>query len=352
MTIVKKPRAKRKLTDISFEKEGAHIALVSKDQGGPANGRDTALVLKATAGFSEEFLEKAQRIKIEMELPQFLEKFFYVYCEDSKLLAKMMGYDPELASEDSFFMSFWEWRKKQYPDTDYYNLPEATDAEYQDYISTRLESIEVIKSLQDVDSLPEALSKLSEEDYLKMLRDQERVEKAFKVEDAVKALPLLKKTEVQLQVKPNVEQSTKSKDGETMSDVNKTEAETVQKSQFEEVQKQLRDVKEALEKANEQLEVVRKEKEEAIAKARLEKMKEAVKDEAKALVLFKATGTASDADFEEVLKALTSLQVQADDNDLFKEKGAESDAGNASEKESAVAKAVKAELAKNAKAAK
>uniref|UniRef100_A0AAU6VXM5 Uncharacterized protein n=2 Tax=unclassified bacterial viruses TaxID=12333 RepID=A0AAU6VXM5_9VIRU len=39
--------AKRRLTDIKFEHEGAHVALVGKHQGGPANGI-TTLVFKAT----------------------------------------------------------------------------------------------------------------------------------------------------------------------------------------------------------------------------------------------------------------------------------------------------------------
>lgn len=50
--------AKRRLTDISFEHDGAHVALVGKFQGGPANGV-TTLVLKATDDISEEALEKA-----------------------------------------------------------------------------------------------------------------------------------------------------------------------------------------------------------------------------------------------------------------------------------------------------
>ena len=35
-----KQKAKRALKDITFEHDGAHIALVSKEQGGPAHGHD------------------------------------------------------------------------------------------------------------------------------------------------------------------------------------------------------------------------------------------------------------------------------------------------------------------------
>ena len=50
--------AKRRLTDISFEHEGAHVALVSIHQGGPANGV-TTLITKATNNIGSEELEKA-----------------------------------------------------------------------------------------------------------------------------------------------------------------------------------------------------------------------------------------------------------------------------------------------------
>lgn len=45
---VTKPRAKRKLSAISFEQESAHLALVSKQQGGGANNRNFSLLLKAS----------------------------------------------------------------------------------------------------------------------------------------------------------------------------------------------------------------------------------------------------------------------------------------------------------------
>lgn len=51
-------KAKRRLTDISFDHEGAHVALVGKFQGGPANGM-TTLITKATDDISEEALDKA-----------------------------------------------------------------------------------------------------------------------------------------------------------------------------------------------------------------------------------------------------------------------------------------------------
>ncbi|MEG2307295.1 MAG: hypothetical protein RSB94_08150, partial [Erysipelotrichaceae bacterium] len=60
MTTENKRVAKRRLVDIDFSKEGAHLALVHKDQGGAANGY-TTLVMKATDKYSPEFIQKASQ---------------------------------------------------------------------------------------------------------------------------------------------------------------------------------------------------------------------------------------------------------------------------------------------------
>lgn len=148
-------KAKRKLSDISFEKEGAHVALTSKTQGGPANGHDYALVLKAN-NFSEEFVQKMQQVRVTMELPDFLHKFFGMYGDDCEILASMMGYEK--------------------PESEEYAEPMES---YKDYIQSKMEAFEIMKSAHEADSLADVLSGLDETEYLAMLNDQERIEKAF-----------------------------------------------------------------------------------------------------------------------------------------------------------------------------
>ena len=53
MTTAKPVKAKRKLSELTFEHENAHVALVSKEQGHGANGHHYALVMKSS-GFSQE----------------------------------------------------------------------------------------------------------------------------------------------------------------------------------------------------------------------------------------------------------------------------------------------------------
>lgn len=63
MTI--KSKTKRKLSEIDFSREDAHIALVSKEQGGPANGADYALILKAV---------NPEDAPVEIQIEQEIEK--------------------------------------------------------------------------------------------------------------------------------------------------------------------------------------------------------------------------------------------------------------------------------------
>lgn len=159
----KRPKAKRRLTNISFEAQGSHLALVSAEQGGAANGHNYAVVTKSTKQFSDEFFEKSAKIRVTMDFPDFLQKFFGMYYEDAEILARLLGLEePEEEGEDS---------------------EEETKAQvesYEDYIQSKLEQFEILKSLYDTDSIPEVLSTCSEDEYLGLLRDQERLEKAFR----------------------------------------------------------------------------------------------------------------------------------------------------------------------------
>jgi hypothetical protein len=396
-------KAKRKLSDISFEKEGAHVALTSKQQGGPANGHDYALVLKANK-FSEEFVQKMQQVRVTMELPDFLRKFFSVYYEDAEVLARMMGYEkPEMTEE-------------------------VKTQDYEDYIQSKLEAFEILKSANDSESLSQVLSDLDENEYLAMLNDQERIEKAFeelkkaykpKTGDMVqwnssggKATGKIERvmTEGTLDV-PDTEFSinasaenpatliriytdgeptetlvghkastltkvkksvtkesapTASADGNDTStnagveniegvstSVNKEElekskmedevkVETVEKAQFELVQKALEEQKVQLQKAMETIAQFEAEKKEAINKAKTEKVKAIVKDESKVEAIAKAAlSLESEDDFTAFLAAIEAMMTTVETSEMFVEKGASTQEETVV-KESAVAKLLKA----------
>jgi hypothetical protein len=320
-------KTKRKLSNISFETQGAHIALVSKDQGGPASGADYALVMKAV-NFSQEAIEKMQKIRVTMELPEFLRRFFNMYGDDVEVLARMMGYEKEEESEEL--------------------------ETYEDYIQSKLQAYEILKSLEEADELSAVLSELDETEYLALLQDQQLLEKAIKKVDKLqKSNAAASKAEQEdtsivgevnnKEVSSSVKQEELEKSN--MSQEVKTEKEVtvemVEKAALESIQKAFEEQKQALEKAMQTIAQFEADKKAAIEKARLSEMVSAVKDQAKAEILFKAVKEASDEDFQAVLKTLTEMAVAVEQSELFVEKGASGEEKPVVQ-ESAVAKLLKA----------
>lgn len=345
-----RPKAKRRLSDIDFSSDGCHIALVSKEQGGPASGHDYALVMKSTKQFSAEFIEKAQRVKVTMELDDFLQRFFHLYEDDALVLASMMGYVETDDEDEGVYegMSFWEWRKEQNPDVDVWSLPEPTAAEYQDYVATRMQGVELLKSLVSAESLPDALSKLTEDEYLSVLRDQERVETAIAKAEKAKTEPKTKKVIAKKVEKPQQTETVIKTVKETnmpgeQKTVAQVEVEVVEKAQLTELQKAFEAQKEMLEKAQALVATFEAEKKEALEKARFAALEGAVKDKAKAEVIFKAVKSVeSQEEFDAVVKALSELTAQVETSELFVEKGVSGEGEGSKAEESAVAKLLKA----------
>ena len=328
-------KAKRKLSDISFEKSTTHVALVSKDQGGGANGHNYALVLKA-ANFTDEHIQKASKIRVTMDITEFLQKFFGVYYTDSYILAQALGFDTT-------------------PDA------EKSDGTYEDYITSKVQSIEVLKSLHDAEDLKSVLASLDPDDYLAMLKDQETIEKALKKIDkqaktkSDKVTPVVTEsdTSTNASVEKSVEPSgsDKPKKEETMSTPNsqviEKEVEVIEKSQYTVLEKALEENRVALEKALEQVKAFEAEKKEAIAKAKTEKIQNIVKDEKKTAVLAKAAlSLESEDDFTAFVAAVQAMMTTVETSEMFVEKGAKVDTQEAAPKETAIEKALKAKFGK------
>lgn len=317
-------KAKRKLSEIDFTNQGAHLALVSESQGGPANGADYALIMKSVK-FSKEMIEKMQQVRVTMELPDFLQKFFYIYGEDAKVLAYMMGY-------------------KEPADTQAMEDAEAKD-EYQKWIEERASSFEILKSLNDSESLVEALSELTEDEYLEVIKSQSTLEKflidieknSVQAEQGDKAK--VKETKVNKKASPSKQKGK----------LNMEETEVVEKSQLDAVQKAFDEQKEKLEKALAALEALEAERKEAVEKQRKQKVVDVVKDEAKAEVLFKSLSKLEEADFEAVVSTLAEMQSVVEKSSLFEEKGVQVEDKVVATEESPVAKVIKARLKNQSK---
>ena len=312
-------KAKRKLSEISFDHEGAHLALCSKSQGA-ANNWNKALIMKGH-NFSPEFIQKMQQIQVTYELPDFLRKVMGMYYEDAELLARMIGYvEPEKEEED-----YDDW--------------------YENYIEEKLQSFTIIKALHEAKNLPDALSKLTEQDYLDVLQDQAMVEKALKKE-------LDKETEVSkadtsTKVENTKVEASASKKKNPKKETKMTqETEMVEKAKFVEIQKQFEDQKVALEKAMEQINKIEQEKKEAIVKSKTEAVKAVVKDEKQAAVVVKAALALEDqADFDALIAVFKSMNDLLEKSGLFQEQGVSAEAAE-DNKESKLAQVIKSKYAK------
>jgi len=332
-----KTKAKRVLKDVTFEHQGAHIALVSKEQGGPANGHDYALVLKSN-GFSKEAIQKMQQVQVTLELPEFLRRFFDMYYTDSEVLARLMGYVPPESNVDEYDSEAW--------------------------YTERLQSFTVMKSLNESGDLLKALALIDENEYLALLQDQVEVEKAFAKLDAEKkesdssasAVESENSTNagVEKSVEPSGSKVRKSKK-EIMptKNENTAEVEMIEKSALVSVQKALEDKQAELEKALASIAQFEAERKEAVIKSKTDQITSVVKDEKiQAAIVKAALSLESDDDFGAFLAAIQAMasavetsQEFVEKSALFQEQGASTSDVNDSQ-DSAVARVLKARLAK------
>ena len=331
-------KTKRVLKDIDFSQEDSHIALCHRSQG-VANQSDFVVALKSNS-FSEETIQKLKRVKVELEIPDFIQAFFKIEEEkDAKALAYLMGWTEDLSEE------------AMEPQMD-----------FEKWVASNMESFEIVKALKeaDVKDYPEILSKLDEWQYLTFLQEQQQFEQGLRKQ---KSNPAASATEFDANtstvqhevnkgkgVNPVVKQKAKKenpmsdKENEKQEDkaeiakveVNKAEftvvekqVEMIEKSEFQAVLKQMEDIKKQAEEAKVELQKAKElvikfeqEKQEQISKQRLADIETVVKNKEHAIVLHKALKETQAEEFSEVVKALAAISLQTAQSDLFVEKSA------------------------------
>lgn len=334
-------KTKRVLKDIDFSQEDSHIALCHRSQG-VANQSDFVVALKSNS-FSEETIQKLQRVKVELDIPDFIQAFFKIEEEkDAKALAYLMGWSEDLSQEAMEpQMDFDKW------------------------VASNMESFEIVKALKEaeVKDYPEILSKLDEWQYLTLLEEQQQFEQGLRKQ---KSNPAASATEFDAStstvqhevnkgkgVNPVVKQKAKketlmAKENEAgMANAEITvvekQVEMIEKSQFEAIQKQFQEQQEQLQKALATVEKFEQERLAQIEKQRLADLEAAVKNKEHAAVLHKALKQAEQAEFTDVVKALAAISLQAEQSDLFVEKSAQVEEKSA-DTESAVARLIKAKF--------
>ena len=308
-------KPKRKLKNIDFSDDMSHIALVSKNQGGPANGADYSLVLKNLNNPSPEFIQKMQQIQVTYELPDFLRKVMGMYYEDAEVLARMIGYvEPEKEEDD-----YDDW--------------------YENYIEEKLQSFTIIKSLHEAKNLPEALSKLTEQDYLDVLQDQMLIEKALNTELDKEEKSFKADTSTKVENTKVEASASKKNKGKQMTQ----ETEMVEKAALTAIEKAMQETQVELQKAKELVKQYEDEKKEAIVKSKTDAVKAVVKDEKQAAVVVKAALALEDqADFDALVEVFKSMNDLLEKSGLFQEQGVSAEAAEDKPGETKLMKALKA----------
>ena len=316
-----KVKAKRKLTDINFEKEGSHLALVHKVQGGGANGR-TTLVMKATDKYSPEFIEKASQVKVTLSLPDFLEKFFHVWGEDAELLATLFGYEPsEDNSEEYSTQSFWSWyceKAMEQGAVDGWGDPitRPTSQDRKDWVEDQLQGIEILKSATLAKGSADFINSLTEEQYLGLLRDQQFIEKSFKLQEVKKDLDGESGGKPTKGANPKQTKASKADTQEK-----EMTQETIEKAQYDAKEVELQKALEEIQKAKQEIEAFKAKEKEAVDKAREAEVIAAVVDVDASAKLFKAVKDLDAEAFKDVVDVVKALTAKVDESEMFKEKG-------------------------------
>ena len=320
MTEVKRPsKPSKKLSDITFEHDGAHIALVSKQQGGGAVGHNYAIVLKA-AKFDPVEVKKASKVQVELEITDFLTRFFYMCQVDAEILARTLGFTTKmqekmiLEQKEKMLENEEETIDPEYPSYD------SDEEEINTYVTSKVQSINIMKALHNEATRVEAMANLTKDEYLQLLKDQAMLEKAMKKVEALKA----KESNSPAAAAGSEDTTNVNVDKSKVSQPAKSDKldKLENKVMVEELQKALDNQKVELEKALAQIAEFEKAKKEALVKAKTDKIAEAVQDEQLAAILVKAGLTLdSDEDFNTYVGAVRTLSEKIEKSALFREEG-------------------------------
>lgn len=289
--------ARKRLSNFNFESDGSHVALVGKHQGGPANGV-TTLLTKATNSISEEDMNKATTVQVEMHIVDFLTTFFSLWYEDAVVLAKIMGLDVEDEDKEED-VDWWE-----------------------QYINERVDAVTLMKSLimnKTEEEVNKAVASLKPKELLSILEVQKKFEQNLSSQEGVKLL--------KGKLSPSVENNNK---GMQMSEfmtkaaheqaVQKAVDEAVAKA-VEEKDKELVEKQAELTKAQDVAKALEEEKKQSVEKARKEVLKQAGVAEDEVEDLYKSMEALSPEAFEKIAKKMASDKKAVEESDLFKEKG-------------------------------
>lgn len=146
------------LKDVTFDFEeengfAPHVSYTTPSVGGAASGLNQAILFKSNEDVkitpeTLDILKAAKEIRIEMSMEEFLRKFFDLWYDDAAILAKLLGFESSLDSDE--------------------------EDSYEDYIEEKLSAFTILKSLKEGKS---DFFNLDCQDQIAVLKVQELFEK-------------------------------------------------------------------------------------------------------------------------------------------------------------------------------
>jgi hypothetical protein len=298
-------QARKRLSNFNFEGEGSHVALVGKHQGGPANGV-TTLLTKATNAITDEQVDKATMVQVEMNIVDFLTTFFNLWYDDAIILAKIMGLDTEPEEQEEMV----DW--------------------YEQYINEQVNAVTLMKSLvmdKSEAEVHKAIASLKPEELLMLLETQKKFEQALSSQEGVNVSNGT--------TSPSVEKSN-NKGNEMSEFVTKAvHEEQISKAVEEAVAKAVKEQEEKfvakqaeLDAALEVVKGLEAKEKESVEKGRKAVLKDAGVAEDQVEILYKSTEALSTEAFETVVKAMAKDKKAIEESDMFKEAGVSGEASD------------------------
>lgn len=239
---------KQKLSNISFEKEGSHVALVGQHQGGPANGVETLVFKTAdTKNITDQDLievSKETNVSVTMTFTEFLVRWFDLWWDQADVLATLLGMEEDILNEPGM-------------------------EDYKEMIQEKVDDIELMKSAEksmNEGSLQDFINNLSDEQYASLRKAKRMFEQS--VAKAKQASPQPESSSGEAE-DGGAEDTTKSsgepKDDKSTKGNEMTEEEL--QAKIEKARKEGKEeLQEELQKAKDELESLRKEREERTKK--------------------------------------------------------------------------------------
>lgn len=193
-------------------------------------------------------------------------------------------------------------------------LTRPTSQDRKDWIEDQLQGIEILKSATLSKGSADFINSLTEEQYLNLLKDQQFIEKSFKLQEVKKGLDGESGGKPTKGANPKQTKASKA-------DTQENKMETIEKAQYDakevELQKALADIQ----KAKEEIELFKAKEKEAVEKAREAEVTAAVEDVEASAKLFKAIKELDAEAFKDVVEVVKSLAQKVEDQPLFREQG-------------------------------